>query len=446
MLLGSPPETSTKETVVYRTLLLLLLLLLGPLPKAALATVVHLLPYEGAITPVASEYLVEGIETASASGAEAVVIQLDTPGGLDTAMRTIIKSIMASRIPVIVYVAPRGSRAASAGAYITMAAHIAAMAPSTNIGSASPVAMMGAQMDSTMHRKVMHDAIAYLESIADERGRNRELARAFIVDAANITAEEAVEKNVIDLLAGDVNELLEQVDGRIVELSSGSHTLATAGADVEPRPMGLRLSILKHLADPNVAYILLLIGIYGIFFELSNPGALAPGILGGICLLLGLFAMQNLPTNYAGIALLLLGMVLLILEVKVTSYGALTLGGLTALTLGSLMLFDAPGEWARLSLKVLIPGLAGFSLFFILCAWLVVRSHRRPVSTGIEALVGERGRAVGDIASSTMGKVYFHGEIWDAIAESQLATGDRIEVVSIDGRVARVRRVAPDST
>lgn len=432
---------------MYRTLLLLLLLLLpGCLPAAASATVVHLLPYEGAITPVASEYLIEGIETASELDVEAVVIQIDTPGGLDTAMRAIIKSIMGSRIPVIVYVAPRGSRAASAGAYITMAAHIAAMAPSTNIGSASPVAMMGAQMDSTMHRKVMHDAIAYLESIADERGRNRELARAFIVDAVNITAEEAAEKNVIDLVASDVDELLERVDGRVVELSSGPRTLATAGATVEEKPMGMRLAILKRLADPNVAYILLLIGIYGIFFELSNPGALAPGILGGICLLLGLFAMQSLPTNYAGIALLLLGMVLLILEVKVTSYGALTLGGLAALTLGSLMLFDAPGEWARLSLKVLIPGLAGFSLFFILCAWLVARSHRRPVSTGLAALVGEQGRALGDIAPAKMGKVVFHGEIWNAIAESQLAAGDTIEVVSIQGRVARVRRVAPDTT
>jgi membrane-bound serine protease (ClpP class) len=416
----------------------------GCLSATASAAVVHVLPYEGAITPVATEYLEHGIEYAAEVGAEAVIIQIDTPGGLDTSMRGIIKSIMASEIPVIVHVAPRGSRAASAGAYITMAAHIAAMAPSTNIGSASPVAMMGAAMDSTMHAKVMHDAVAYIESIADERGRNRELARAFVVDAANVTAEEAYEQNVIDLVASDIPELLERIDGRTVELASGPHLLETKDATVEQRPMGMRLSILKLLADPNVAYLLLLFGIYGIFFELSNPGALAPGILGGICLLLGLFAMQNLPTNYAGIALILLAAILLILEVKVTSYGALTLGGLAALALGSLMLFDAPGEWARLSMKVMIPGITGFALFFVLCAWLVVRSQQRAPSSGIEALIGERGRTVAAIPASQLGKVIFHGEMWDAIADSELAAGEAIEVLSIEGRVARVRRAHPE--
>lgn len=418
----------------------LFLLIAAWLPAAAGASVVHVLLYEGPITPVATEYLSKGIAQADEELAEAVVIELDTPGGLDSAMREIIKSIMGAETPVIVYVSPRGSRAASAGAYITLAAHVAAMSPSTNIGSASPVAMMGAAMDSTMYKKVMHDAVAYIESIADERGRNVELARAFVEDAANITAAEAVEQNVVDLVATDLRQLLEEIDGMVVHVHGEDITLATADAEVDRRPMSARLAILKRLADPNVAYILLLIGIYGIFFELSNPGALAPGILGGICLLLGFFAMQNLPTNYAGIGLILLGVVLLILEIKVTSYGALSIGGIASLALGSLMLFEAPGEWARLSLKVLIPGLLGFTLFFLLCIWLVIRSHRRPVVTGLSALVGERGRAVGAISIGSPGKVVFHGEIWDAVADSAIDEGDAIEVVSIEGRVARVRR------
>jgi membrane-bound serine protease (ClpP class) len=416
------------------------------MPAAATGAIVHVLTYEGAITPVATEYLVRGIETAVEDGAEAVIIELDTPGGLDTSMRAIIKAIMASEIPVVVYVSPRGSRAASAGAYITMSAHVAVMSPSTNIGSASPVMMMGAPMDSTMHRKVTHDAIAYLEAIAAERGRNQELARDFIVDAANVTADEALAKNVIDLVASDVEELLERIDGRVIELAAGSDTLHTVDVRVERRPMGARLSILKLLVNPNVAYILLLIGIYGIFFELSNPGALVPGILGSICLLLGLFAMQSLPTNYAGVGLILLGAILLALEIKVTSYGALTLGGLAALILGSLMLFDSPGEWARVSNKVLIPGVGSFGLFFTLCVWLVIRSRKLPVRTGLAALAGERGRSLGIDAASRAGKVVFHSEVWDAVAETEIPNGDAIEVISIEGRVAHVRRIGADET
>ena len=427
--------------MIPRALILVALLSAG----VARAQVVHVLPYDGAITPVATEYLVAGIEAAEEANAEAVIIELDTPGGLDSSMRGIIKEIMAAEIPVVVFVAPRGSRAASAGAYITMAAHVAAMSPSTNIGSASPVAMMGAPMDSTMHRKVMNDAVAYIESIADERGRNREMARQFVEDASNLTAHEAYEQNVIDLVADDLADLLDQIDGRLVEFEGGTRTLDTADAAVERRPMGFRMAFLKRLADPNVAYILLLLGIYGLFFELSNPGALFPGIIGGICLLLGLFALQSLPTNYAGIGLLLLGTILLILEVKVTSYGALSIGGLAALVLGSLMLFESPGEWARLSLKVMIPALLGFASFFLLCVWLVVRSQGRPSVAGARALVGESGRIVHGIVAGGIGKAVLRGEVWDATADADLAEGDRIEVVSVDGRVARVRRLPSHS-
>lgn len=400
---------------------------------------VHLLSYEGAITPVSAEYLIDGIEDAEVEGAHAVVIRLDTPGGLDTAMRSILKSMLGAEIPIIVYVAPSGSRAASAGAFITLAAHVAAMSPGTNIGSASPVSMMGATVDSTMYKKIMHDSIAYIESIATQRGRNVELAKAFVEEAENVPAEAALERNVIDVIANDLDSLLDQIDGMEVETESGSTTLATKDAIVDERPMSLRLAILKRLVDPNIAYILLLIGIYGLFFELSNPGALAPGILGGICLLLALFAMQSLPTNYAGVALLLLGTVLLILEVKVTSYGALTLGGLTALVLGSLLLFESPGEWARVSLKVMIPGLAGFAGFFVLCVWLVVRSQGRPVVTGMSTLIGLHARAVDAIEPSGLGKVVMRGEVWDASATDGVEQGQTVEVMAVEGRTVRVR-------
>lgn len=407
--------------------------------------VVHLLPYEGAITPVSAEYLVDGIAFAEASGAEAVVIELDTPGGLDTAMRSIVKAELNATIPVVVYVAPAGSRAASAGAYITMAAHVAAMAPGTNIGSGTPVAMAGAALDSTMSRKVIHDATAYLESIAEQRGRNVELARRIVENAENLAASRAVEEQVVDLLAESRDDLLQKLDGRTVVLAGEERQLATAEAVIEEHPMSARQRFLRALVDPNVAYLLFLLGIYGIFFELANPGSLAPGILGGIALILALYAFQGLPTNYAGVALILVGVVLFILEVKVTSFGALTLGGLAAMLLGSMILFDSPGDWARLSLRVIVPVVVVTAGFFVLCVWLVVRGQRRAVVTGEQALVGETGRVVEAIGGGeATGKVVFHGEMWRARSDEAIAAGEHAEVTAIEGRVAHVRRVVPE--
>ncbi len=439
------PRSVTVKSRLGATLVALMSLLLLFLPgprSSANAQTVHLLPYEGAITPVASEYIVQGIEAAEDAAVEAVIVRLDTPGGLDSSMREIIKATMASDVPVIFFVAPGGSRAASAGVYMTMAAHVAAMAPGTNIGSASPVAMMGAAMDSTMSKKVTNDAVAYLESIAQKRGRNAEWAKRFVVDAENIPAERAVEERVVDLVADDVPGLLDAIDGWTVDVDGESWTLATANATVDERPMSLRLAFLKRLVDPNVAYLLLLLGIYGLFFELSNPGALAPGILGGISILLALYALNSLPTNFAGIGLMVLGVIMLILEVKITSYGALSIGGLASLVLGSLMLFESPASWARVSMKVLIPALLGFSAFFLVCAWLVVRSQRRPVSTGMAALIGEHGRVLNAITPGEPGKVVFHGEVWDAVADEPVTSGASIEVVAIEGRIARVRHLA----
>jgi membrane-bound serine protease (ClpP class) len=428
-----------------RRLILIVTLLLGapPLQVHAADPVVHLLPYQGAITPVSAEYLVDGIAEASSEGAAAVLIELDTPGGLDTAMRAIVKAELNADIPVIVYVAPSGSRAASAGAYITMAAHVAAMAPGTNIGSGTPVGMAGAVVDSTMTRKVVHDAIAYLQSIAEQRGRNVELARRIVEDAENLSASRAVEENVVDLVSESRRSLLEQIDGRLVQLADREHRLETAGAIIESRPMSARQRFLRALVDPNVAYLLFLLGIYGIFFELANPGSLAPGILGGISLILALYAFQSLPTNYAGVALLLVGVIMFILEVKVTSFGALTLGGLVAMVLGSMILFDTPGDWARLSLRVVLPVVLLSAGFFVLCVWLVVRGQRRAVITGGRAMVGEIGRVVEPIGAAA-GKVVVHGEMWSARSDEPIDVGDRVEVEAIEGRIAHVHRVAPE--
>ena len=412
-----------------------------------LAGDVHLLPFEGAITPVAAEYLVEGIQAAEEGEAEAVIILLDTPGGLDSSMRLIVKAELNARVPVVVFVAPAGSRAASAGAFITLAAHVAAMAPETNIGSASPVQMGGASMDSTMSHKVTNDAAAYIASIAERKQRNPEIARAFVEEALNLTAAEAHEAGIIEFMVSDVSALLDSLQGRVVQIRGEDRTLETADARVIEHEMSARQKFLKQLADPNVAYILMLLGIYGLFFELSNPGAFAPGILGAISLLLALFAFQALPIDYTGVGLILLGVILLILEVKVPSFGVLSIGGIASLVLGSLMLFESTEAWARLSMAVMIPSVIVFAGFFLLCVWLVVRSRNRPVSTGPSALIGETGRVVQAIQGGTApGKVVFHGEVWDAVAKEPIAEGSRIRVSGVEGRLARVEPDDPTSS
>ena len=399
---------------------------------------IHLLTYDGPITPVAAEFLIQGIDRAEDENAEAIVIQLDTPGGLDDSMRDIVKAELAAKIPVVIFVGPPGSRAASAGAFITIAAHVAAMAPETNIGSASPVQMGGAGMDSTMAHKVTNDAAAYIASIAERKGRNPELARTFVTEAANLTAEEALQAGVIDLVVPSIAALLDSLQGREIEVAGQSVTLDTADAVIIEHEMGPRQKLLKQLVNPNLAYILMMLGIYGLFFELSNPGSLVPGILGAICLLLALYAFQTLPVDYTGVALIIVGVIMLILEIKVPSYGVLSIGGLTGLVLGSLMLFDSPQQWAQLSLSVLIPSVAVFGGFFMLCVWLVVRGQKRPPNLGLAALVGETGRVVQPIAPGQNGKVVFHGEMWDATADLAIAADSQVTVISVTGRLARV--------
>lgn len=403
---------------------------------------VVLLQYDGPITPVASEFILAGIDVATEANAGALILQLDTPGGLDTDMRVIVKAILASHVPVVVFIGPGGSRAASAGAFITVAAHVAAMAPGTNIGSASPVAMMGAAMDSTMSHKVTNDAAAYMASIALEKGRNQDLTRSFVEQAVNITAEEALAEGVIEILVPTVAALLDSLDGRTVTAGGQEVSLATAEATVVPYAMGTRLKFLKQIVNPNLAYLLFLLGIYGLFFELSNPGSIIPGVLGAISILLALYAFSALPVNYSGVGLIILGVILLILEVKVPSFGALTIGGIASLLLGSIMLFDSPEQWAQVSLKVLLPAISVFIGFILLCVGLVVRGQKRQPITGIGALKGETGRVLETIGGGkNQGKIVFHGEIWDAVADGLTHPGTTVKVLEVDGRVVRVTEI-----
>ncbi len=398
---------------------------------------VLVLTVSGPITPTVAEYLELGLERGRESGDTLVIIELDTPGGLDSAMRSINLEILNSPIPVAVYVAPSGARAASAGAFITLAADVAAMAPGTNIGAAHPVQMMG-KSDETMAGKIVNDAAAYIRSIAERRGRSGDWAEKFVRESASITETQALEENVIDLIAPDLPGLLSALEGREIPRPDGPITLRTEGRVVTRFPMDLRRRILDTLSNPNVAYLLLMLGFLGIFFELSQPGAIYPGVIGGIALILAFYSLQTLPVNYAGLLLLIVAVVLFIAEVQVTSYGLLSLGGIISLLMGSLMLFRSPYPWLQLSLKVVLPvvGLTSFFLLIVLRA--VVKTHRRRPSTGLEGLVGEEGEALEELAPS--GRVFVRGEIWETENSGEIKKGDRIKVTAVKGLKITVRK------
>jgi membrane-bound serine protease (ClpP class) len=394
--------------------------------------------YDGIINPVAAEFISAGIAEAVRDKAEALVIKLDTPGGLDTSMRMIIKEINASEVPIVVYVAPPGGRAASAGVFITMAAHIAAMAPGTNIGAAHPVAMGGGEMDKEMKAKVENDAAAYIKSIAEKRGRNAKWAEDAVRKSVSVTEKDAVALKVVDMMAEDVPSLLKQIDGREVVTGSGKHVLRTKDATVKEVSMGMRLKILNALSDPNIAYILMLLGIYGLIFELSNPGAIFPGVVGAICLILAFYAFQTLPINYAGLLLLLLGLILFIAEIKVPSYGLLTIGGIISMILGSLMLMKTDAPFFRISWAVIIPSVATTALFFVFVVGMALRAQRARPLTGAEGLVGVTGVAQTDIAPH--GTVLVHGELWEAVSDEVIKEGENAVVKAVDGLRLVVKR------
>lgn len=410
--------------------------LLLPLPVQG--SQVDVVTYDGVINPVAAEFLTKAIEIATEDHAEALIIQLDTPGGLDTSMRIIIKEISASEIPIVLYVSPTGARAASAGVFITLASHIAAMAPGTNIGAAHPVAMGGGEMDKEMKKKVENDAAAYIKSIAEKRGRNVTWAEDAVRKSVSVTEKDAVKLKVIDLIAEDLPTLLKAIDGRTVEIAKGKVTLATKNATVKTIPMSFRFKVLSALSDPNIAYILMLLGIYGLIFELSNPGSILPGVVGGISLILAFYAFQTLPINYAGFLLILLAIILFIAEIKVPSYGLLTVGGVISMILGSLMLIttDVPG--LKISLYVILPTALLTAGFFVLVIGMAWRAHQKKPVTGIEALIGMEGIAKTEI--HPRGTVFLQGELWEAISEEPIKEGETIVVQGLDGLKLLVKR------
>ena len=425
---------------------------------AALAWVVFLLPavlqaaqmavldIKDAITPPVASFIKAKIDGAVSSGKAAVIIRLDTPGGLDTAMRDIVQKEMNSPIPVIVYVFPPGARAASAGAIIALASDIAAMAPGTNIGAAHPVGIGGEGGEEgkgeskTMTEKVTNDAVAYVRSIARERGRNEAWAQDAVLKSISTPAHEALQLKVIDLVASDTNDLLRQLDGRTVRKGATTITLDTKGVTLVVEEMGFQYRLLSALSNPNIAYILMLIGMAGIFFELSSPGAILPGVIGAISLILAFFAFQTLPVNYAGFALILLAVIMFIAEIKVPSFGLLTVGGLISMVLGSLILFRDEEIYAQVSLVVIVPVTLLFAAFFAATVALVVRVHRRKALTGAQGLVGEHAE-VFVWGPSGQGKVFCHGEYWNAAGPEGLLPGDRVEVVELRGLELVVRPV-----
>ncbi|MCK9229811.1 MAG: nodulation protein NfeD [Syntrophales bacterium] len=401
------------------------------------SAVFDVITIDGAITPAVASYVVKSLEESQVSGSAGLIIALDTPGGLDTSMRDIVKSILNAPLPVIVYVSPSGARAASAGVMITMAAHVAAMAPGTNIGAAHPVAIgVGGKMDETMEKKVVSDAVAYTVGIAERRGRNAEWAEAAVRESVSITAEEAREKNVIDVVALNMEDLLRQIDGRDVELPPGMTTLATKGVVLNYKGMGLRDRILTTIANPNIAYLLLLIGLAGLYFEFSNPGAILPGVVGAISLLLAFFAMQTLPVNYAGILLIVLAVILFVAEIMVASYGMLSVAGVISLVFGSLLLFDSADPALRVSFKVMIPAIIVVSAFFITVIGMAVRAHRRKPATGMEGMMGATGRAETPVHRA--GTVFVKSEHWNAVSVRRIEAGTPVRVIGMKGLVLEV--------
>ena len=396
---------------------------------------IYVIRINGAINPPVAGFIKESIEKTQEKGGEALVIALDTPGGLDTSMRDIVKNIMDASVPVIVYVSPSGARAASAGSIILMASHIAAMAPGTNAGAAHPVSIGQDKPDKTMMKKVENDAVAYSRSIAMKKGRNVEWAEKAVIESASITAKDALDKKVIDVIADSMDELLAKIDGKTVETKTGKVTLKTKGVKTNELDMPFKYKFLSYLSDPNVAYLLMMLGIIGILFEVYSPGAIFPGIAGGISIILALYAFQTIPISFAGVALILLGIIFFILEVKIISHGALGIAGVISIVIGSIMLIDDPSGVLSLSWKSIITVAAAFGLFVFGVLAYAVKAQMAKVKTGMEGLIGETGIAKTDIIGK--GKVSVHGELWEAKSDEPIKSGE--EVIIIANREARYR-------
>jgi membrane-bound serine protease (ClpP class) len=412
-----------------------LLLFVCSFPGNTFATdnTVYIIKISGSINPATADFLEKGIHKASADGVSCLIIEIDTPGGLAESMRKIVMAIFASKVPVISYVAPSGARAASAGVMITLAADIAAMAPGTNIGAAHPVGAGGRDIGGTMAEKVTNDMVAEIKSIAKKRKRNVQWAEKAVRQSVSVTETEALKDNVVDIVAKDIDDLIRQINGRKIE-NKGVLKLD------HPKKVfiqeSLRTKILKTISDPNIAYILMMVGLVGLYFELAHPGAVLPGVAGGISLILAFFAFQTIPVNYAGFLLIILALVFFILEMKIASYGLLSVAGITSLLLGSLMLFENNGGGMGLSWGVLVPTMAVVSGFFVFVSGLVFKSHLSKPRTGANGLVGEIGVVKETIL--TEGRVLVHGELWKAISEDTIEKGAKVRVVKVERLVLEV--------
>ena len=438
-----------------------------------------LLNVDDAIGPAITDYIERGLDKANEAGAEIVIIRLDTPGGLDLAMRSIIQAVIASPVPVAIHVAPSGARAASAGTYMMYAAHIAAMAPGTNLGAATPVQMGGMPgMDppekpappgapdaddgagetaaeeepgetvpdnaDAMRKKIVNDAAAYIRSLAELRGRNAEWAEQAVREGASLSSEEALDAGVIDIIARDIPDLLQQVDGRTVTVQNAERTLSTSGLIVEAIEPDWRNELLAIITNPNIAYILMLLGIYGLFFELANPGYVLPGVIGGISLLLALYALQVLPVNYAGLGLMLLGVALMVGELFMPSFGILGIGGVVSFVMGSILLFDRDSGNLAVSLPLITAVSVLSAGFFLIVIRSLYASRQRPVVTGAEELIGATGTVAADFSGA--GIIHIHGEQWNARSETPMRNGDSARVIGRDGLTLLIEPVPEESS
>ena len=393
---------------------------------------IYLLQLNGMINPITSQYVVGGIEDAEKEEAECLILQLDTPGGLDTSMRDIIKKMLNSTIPIIVYVSPSGGRAASAGVFITLASNIAAMAPGTNIGAAHPVALGEGEIDEELKAKIVNDAAAYIKSIAEKRGRNIEWAEKAVRESVSITEQEAIEQGVIEFIANDVDELIEIIDGVRVTTASETRVLKTKNAEIIPVKMSFKDLFLHSLTNPNVAYILLFLGFYGILGEFSNPGSFFPGIVGGISLILAFVAFQSIPINYGGLLLIIFGIVLFIIEIYTPTFGLLTAGGVTSLVLGSFMLSKATAPFLRISLGLIIAMSLATSAFFIFALSKGIKIQWKKPVTGREGLIGKMG--ITKTVLNPEGTIFIHGERWQASTKGEsIKEEEEVEVLEVKG-------------
>lgn len=402
---------------------------------------------EGIVGPITANYVTRTIQKAEDEKVEVLIFLIDTPGGLDEAMRDIIKEELNASIPIVIYVHPSGARDASAGVFITLASHIAAMTPGTNIGAAHPVAIgpggRGGDeeqgIDETMIEKMTQDAAAYIRSIAEKKNRNPEWAEDAVRKSVSATAEEALKLGIIDVIAESVDELLEKIDGMEVELVDFTKKLNTKDAVKKEIPMTWREELLKMISNPNIAYILFILGFYGLIFEITHPGAIIPGLLGALSLVLAFFAFQTLPINYTGVGLIILGIAMFVMEVLTPTYGPLTLGGIVAMTLGSLMLLNTNVPFLQISKSIIIAAVGTTAAFFLFALGAVIKAMKRKPATGKEGLIGEIGTAESDI-NSIEGKVFIHGEYWNAESSEMIKEGEKVEVLEVERLKLKVKK------